>query len=246
MRDSELAIHGNGPPLVYVPGMDGTGLLFHRQIPLLQSRYRVATYRLRDAADTMDRLVDDLARIVDEVAPAGERAVIVGESFGGALAMSFALKHAERIDALVILNSFPWFRPRHRLHLAILALRLIPWRTMAVVRRLTAFRLHSRFTGRDGIRRFLELTRGTSRDGYVNRLRILTEYDIRERLGEIRVPTLFLAAERDHLVPAVEQARLMGSRVPGSRVQVLDGHGHICLIAPNLDLARILEDWRGG
>ena len=30
------------------------------------------------------------------------------------------------------------------------------------------------------------------------------------------------------------------------RLLVLEGHGHICLIAPNVNLGRILEEWRAG
>jgi pimeloyl-ACP methyl ester carboxylesterase len=90
----------------------------------------------------------------------------------------------------------------------------------------------------------MELTALASRDGYCNRLQVLTGYDVRHRLQEIRVPTLFLASDRDRLVPSVAQARYMAARVPGSRVRVLEGHGHICLIAPDIDLARILDDWQ--
>jgi len=55
---------------------------------------------------------------------------------------------------------------------------------------------------------------------------------------------LFLAADQDHLVPSVTQARLMAARVPNATVRVLEGHGHICLIAPDVDLAEILSSWR--
>lgn len=224
--------------------MDGTGRLFYRQVPLLAKRYRVASYPLRDDAPRMETLVEDLAQVVRAIAPTREPAVVVGESFGGTVALSFALAHPELVAALVVINSFPRFLPQLRLHLAIFALRVLPWETMPLVRRLTAFRMHSRFTHRAELRRFLELTAGTTRAGYLARLRILTRYDVRDRLGELRTPTLFLAAERDHLVPSVTQARYMAARVPGASLRVLDGHGHICLIAPNLDLERILREWR--
>ena len=128
--DARLALAGAGPPLVYVPGMDGTGELFYRQLPALTRRFRAATYRLRDAATQMQTLVDDLAAVLRAASPAGEPAVLVGESFGGTLALSFALAHPERVRALVILNSFPFFRPQHRLHLAIAGLALMPWGAM--------------------------------------------------------------------------------------------------------------------
>lgn len=45
-------------------------------------------------------------------------------------------------------------------------------------------------------------------------------------------------------MPSVTQARYMAERVAGAVVRVLDGHGHICLIVPDLDLGCILDEWR--
>jgi pimeloyl-ACP methyl ester carboxylesterase len=243
--DPSLSIVGTGQPVILVPGMDGTGLLFYRQVPLLARSYRVVTYALRDTAATMDVLVSDLARIVETVAPTERRAIIVGESFGGALALSFALAKPEQVSRLVILNSFPYFAPQRRLRLAAVGLGALPWGAMGLVRRLTAFRLHSPHTHRQEIDRFMELTARASRGGYINRLKLLMQYDVRHRLHELRAPTLFLAADRDHLVPSVAQARYMAARVPGSMLRVLEGHGHICLIAPDIDLEALLNESRG-
>lgn len=233
---------GEGPALVLVPGMDGTGRLFHRQAPRLARRYRVATYALRDDARSMADLVADLDRILDTVAPDRAPAVIVGESFGGGVALSFALAHPERTAAVVVINSFPWFHPQVRLRLAIAGVRLFPWNVMPIVRRITASRMHSSHTGGAEIQRFLRVTRETTREGYLNRLRILRRYDVRDRLREIRVPALFLAASEDHLVPSVEQSERMAAAVPGACLRVLEGHGHVCLIAPGVDLGEILDE----
>lgn len=243
MYAPRVRLVGNGPLLVLVPGMDGTGELFYRQVPLLARRYRVATYALREQAG-MDDLIADLAGIIASASP-GAGATVVGESFGGAVALSFAVAHPEMLDRLVVLNSFPRFRPQAQLQLAIGVLGALPfpWSVMSLVRRLTAFRLHSRHTHARDVRRFLELTAGTTREGYLHRLRVLLRYDIRDRLREIQAPTLFLASDRDHLVPAVAQARYMVERVPHATLRVLEGHGHICLIAPDLDLAAILAEW---
>jgi pimeloyl-ACP methyl ester carboxylesterase len=243
--DPAIAVVGDGPPLVYVPGMDGTGQLFYRQIPLLAPYYRVVTYALRDDAPGMAVLVEDLARVLARVAPAGEPAVLVGESFGGALTLSFALAHPARVRAAVVLNSFPRFLPQHRLWLARQALRTMPWGAMRLVRRLTTFRLHSRHTHRAEIRRFLELTRSTTRRGYLSRLRILADYDVRDRLGEVRAPALFLAADEDHLIPSVREGRRMAAGVPGATLRILQGHGHSCLLASDVNLAELLREWGG-
>jgi 3-oxoadipate enol-lactonase len=234
---------GEGPPLVFVPGMDGTGMLFYRQIPKLSQHFRVATYRLRDDAREMSTLIDDLAAVCAAASPDGEPAVLVGESFGGALALSFALAHPERVRALVILNSFPHFRPQLRLRLARVGIRLIPWGAMRLVRRVTAHRLHSPKTPRAELESFHRLTRATRKRGYLNRLGILTRYDVREALRSLRVPVLFLAADQDHLIPSVEQARLMASLAPRATLRVLMGHGHSCFLADDVDVDAMLRDW---
>ena len=240
--DPGLHVSGSGPLLLYVPGIDGTGKLFYRQRPSLEARFRVATYRLRESAATMEVLIDDLDQVLDAV-PDSSPTWLVGESFGGALAMSYALARPTSVHRLVILNSFPHFDPQFRLRLVILGLRVIPGPVMTWVRRLTAFRLHSRHTHRAEIKRFMRLTATTTRAGYLNRLRILRTYDVRARLADLAVPTLFLAADRDRLVPSVRQATIMRDLAPASTVHVLPGHGHICLIAPDLNLIDIIEPW---
>jgi pimeloyl-ACP methyl ester carboxylesterase len=242
--NSRISIRGSGPAIVLVPGMDGTGELFYRQVPLLQKSYTVATYALRDDAASMDVLADDLKKVIEQAAPATRRALVMAESFGGTVALATALKHPENVAGLIILNSFPFFAPQFRLRLAIAGVSLMPWGAMSAVRYVTALFMHSRRTHPAELKRFIELTSQTTRAGYRNRLKILQTYDVRDRLCEIGCPTLFLAAEQDHLIPSLSQARFMAARVPSSAVRVLSGHGHICLIAPDLNVAEILAEWQ--
>lgn len=228
-------------PLVLVPGIDGTGLLFYKQVPLLERRYAVTTIRLRDEVRAMDELVADLHQ---SVAAASDGPVtLLGESFGGALALSYALAHPERIGKLVILNSFAHFGSPARLWLGYHLLRATPWGMMRLVRQLNGRRMHSLGTDTEEIRRFLQLMQSTTREGYLSRLHILRDYDLREQLASLQAPVLYLAADRDVVVPSVEQARLMASLTPRGSLRVLEGHGHSCLIAPDLDLAAILDEW---
>jgi 3-oxoadipate enol-lactonase len=230
--------------LVLVPGIDGTGKLFYRQIPSLEGQFSVTTVSLRDDARTMDDLVGHLHDEVTRVAGNG-RVTLLGESFGGALTLSYAVAHPERIERLVILNSFAHFGSQARLWLGYHLLRATPWGMMRILRQLNAGRMHSPHTDREEIRRFHDLMRSATREGYLSRLRILRKYDIRKHLPTIAVPVLYLASDRDTLVPSVEQALLMSALTPGATMRVLEGHGHSCLIAPDMDLSSILGDWLG-
>ena len=88
----------------------------------------------RDSAKTMADLASDLDEILSVLASGGEPVTVFGESFGGTIALNYALERPERVAELVLLNTFPWFGPQRRLRLANLALRMTPWNPMPLVR----------------------------------------------------------------------------------------------------------------
>ncbi len=226
-----------------VPGIDGTGQLFYRQIPSLGRRFAVSTTPLRDDRRTMAELVADLDGHIATVAGPDTPVTLFGESFGGALVLSYALAHPDRVARLVVLNSFAHFDAGVRLWLGHQLLRVTPWSLVGVFRRLNASRMHSVNTERDEIRHYLALMRSATREGYIARMQILRSYDVRPQLPALTAPVLFLAADRDTLVPSIDQAKLMSTLTPAGSMRVLEGHGHSCMIAPDMDLATIMDEW---
>jgi pimeloyl-ACP methyl ester carboxylesterase len=241
--DPHLTIEGQGDPVVLVPGINGTGEVFFRQQPLLARSYRVAAYSLRDDPASMDVLIDDLSQVIGAVAPDTRQAILIAESFGGTIAMSLALADPARVRALVIVNSFSRYAPA-RLAMGRLLLAMLPWPLMKPLRRIAAFRLHSPHTPREEVRRFIAVTDRTAKIGYVHRMRLLRDYDVRPRLPGLSAPVLYLASDLDHLVPAVSEARLMAGLAPQSSVRILNRQGHVCLIAPDVDFCQLLDEWK--
>ncbi len=232
----------HAPTVVLVPGLDGTALLFYRQIPLLATRFNVVAFPLRDdPVHTMADLVAELRETIEQTA--GPEVILCGESFGGALAMSLALAHPDIVSGLVIVNSFPVIRRRVRLRAAPMLLRMFPWAAMPAVRRFTENRLHSPHTNAEDLREFHERSKSIGREGYIRRLELLGDYDIRTRLKELETPTLFLAGDRDRLLPSVFEARYMAARAPCAELHILRGYGHICLINHDLNLLDFIEPW---
>lgn len=244
LRDLRI---GGDPPIVLVPGIDGTALLFYRQQPLLSERFDTIAFPLPTesvSSMSMASLVSDLAALISEVS--NEGAVLLAESFGGALSMSVALEHPDLVRGLVIVNSFPYFDERLKLWAAPWLLRAMPWAAMPIVRRYTSDHLHSPHTNADDIAEFRERAKSIDRDSYIRRLQILQRFDIRERLHEITAPTLFLAGDRDRLLPSVRWAQFMHDRVPRSSVETLEGYGHVCLIDHDLDVSDYVIPWWAG
>ncbi len=108
----EYWVHGAGPLLVYIAGLDGTGELFFKQsrrLPVLQSPdIQVA----RGAGlFVYEDLADDVAALIS--ANSDTRATIVGESFGGTVALSFCSTSVDgrTADHREFLPSVPWPLP---------------------------------------------------------------------------------------------------------------------------------------
>jgi len=73
-------------------------------------------------------------------------------------------------------------------------------------------------------------------------LATLGEYDVRDRLAEIRVPTLILAGERDRQCTP-RQARVLADGIPGARLHVYAGVGHGVMRANPPGLADVLREF---
>jgi pimeloyl-ACP methyl ester carboxylesterase len=234
---------GSGPFLVYVAGLDGTGRLFFKQSSRLTSHYCVVTYRSREHGKfTYDDLTGDLAAIIRDLG--AQKATIVGESFGGTVALSFALLYPQMVEQLVVVNSFPRFRKRFTINLGI-RLSSGMFNTLWPLRR-AANRLGLAVDGvtSDDRERFWEAIRTVNPEAYTQRLRLIGELDLDSRLAEIRVPTLFVAGDRDLLVPSVKEARMMAARMPNARVKIVKGAGHACLLGNLVRLDELLGDSR--
>lgn len=242
MRSQNLAyrIEGSGPLLLFVAGIDGTGELFFKQAQHLTSSYRVAWFRLRDGGGfTYDDLADDCAAIVRDL---GERrATVVAESFGGAVAFSFALRHPQMVERLVIVNSFARFRNRLLIRTAARIAPQVPFKLVWYFRKLanSLGLLVDGVKGEDR-RRFFEVIRTVDHKGYARRLQLVADLDLEEKLTQIQAPTLFIAGDRDLLIRSVKEAHRMAARMPNASVKVLAGAGHACMLGDKLRLADFL------
>src|SRR6266404_2017560 len=131
----QYRVEGSGPLIVYVAGLDGTGQLFFKQSSLLELAHRVVTFRSRDTGPfTYDDLTDDLAAILRDLGES--KAIILGESFGGTVALNFALRYPQMVERLVVVNSFPRFRGRLRIRVAVALASGLPFRLLWPFRRL--------------------------------------------------------------------------------------------------------------
>jgi 3-oxoadipate enol-lactonase len=235
-------VEGSGPLLICIAGLDGTGQLFFKQTPQLTRSYRVVTFRSRDDGRfTYEDLSDDLAAIIRDLGQ--DQATILGESFGGTVALSFALRYPQMVNRLVVINSFPRFRKRFTIKLgAVLASGWSFHLFWPMRRAANTLGLLVDGVGRDDRRFFWKAIRTVSAQAYARRLQLIAELNIEDRLSEIQAPVLFIAGERDLLIPSVKEAQAMAERMPNATMKIIKGAGHACLMGNRVSLAELLAD----
>jgi pimeloyl-ACP methyl ester carboxylesterase len=223
-----------------IPGLDGTGRLYYRQVERLAERYRVLPWNFgTGGAFDHATLVAALAEATSEE-PAGSL-LVVGESFGGTVAIEFALAHPDRVGALALVNAFAHYRRRYRIRLACRLAPLLAWRGARAIKDLIAVRTLARESiGSEDLGRYLEVVRSVDRAGYCRRLELVRDVDLRARLGEIRARTVLFASGRDKIVPSLEEARFMAARIPNAELHEFPEAGHALLLTPGFLLADYL------
>ena len=200
--------HGTGPALLLVPGLGADTRLFGGITGSLATTYQVIVFDPRGAGRsdkppgpyTIQQMANDAVGLLDLLGI--ERAVVVGYSMGGRIALSLVLDHPTRVRRLVLAATSASTPP-----------------TRVFSRRWLALEVLSRLPT-PGDRQ--------PRWAWECQRRASTAYDVSARLGEIAVPTLILHGQRDHMTPpawAVEMHRA----IPGSTLVEVPG-GHLSLV----------------
>lgn len=228
---------GAGQPVLLIHGLGGSSRDWALQAPAFAAQYEVITVDMRGhgrSAKPRQRyriagFAADLAGLLDglNAAPAH----VVGLSLGGMVALELALSYPALVRSLVVVNSGPRAPAgtlRERLGLI-----------ATYVRRVATVRLF-------GMRRMGEVLAGqllpepeqaplrqrliahwaeNDPRAYLAALRAIGGWDVTARLGELRCPTLVVAAELDYTPVTFKQA--YAARIPRAELVVIDGSRHL-------------------
>jgi poly(3-hydroxyalkanoate) depolymerase len=230
--------HGNGPPLLLLTGI---GANLDMWAPI-ERRFEGRELIAFDAPGSggsqrppLPRRMGGLADLTRELMDvlAIDRADVLGYSFGGALAQELARRAPERVRKLVLCATGPGLggmppRPMAALMLATPARYYHP-KLLA----LTLPHVAGGRTKRDpavlaehaGAR----LSRPPDPLGYAFQLYAAAGWTSLPWLHRIEHPTLIVAGDDDPAVP-LTNARMLAKRIPGARLHVIRGGGHLFLL----------------
>jgi pimeloyl-ACP methyl ester carboxylesterase len=173
-----------------------------------------------------------------------ERAVVVGNSMGGFVGAELAIRYGTRVDKLVLVSAAGLSIEHQRHETVLKTLRLVDdvlkmgsgWlaaKSDGLARRPRSrkaiFNIVAAHPERLPGPLVAEQLRGSGKPGFVDALDALSDYPIRDRLSEIRAPTLVVWGAKDQLVP-VRDAWEFGDLIPDSRVVVYEDTGHVAML----------------
>ena len=255
-RDIHVKTVGQGPDIVLVHGASGSMRDFTFElVDRLSDRYRVTTVDRpglgwSERADGFGGLWSsasespkDQARVLRQAVLAAEvrNPILLGHSFGGAIALAWALEHPEDTAALVLLGaaSNPW-PGRLGLYYRLTSTRI---GRLTVIPLLTAFTPQSVInsttasifapqTAPEGyLRHFgpeMTLRRATMRANvqHVNSLRPYIA-EMSKRYPTLQLPVEILHGTEDTTVPMDVHSEPLSRQIPGAVLTRLQGVGHM-------------------
>lgn len=252
IRDVSLYVEviGHGEPLLLMhggPGLDHVSLTPFRE---LVDRHTIVLYDHRCngrstgapvTSMTWENLAADADALREELG--FERWAVLGHSFGGHVALEYALRYPERVSRLVLLDTAGDARWSQENAPEVLAGRGFNPKTVAVARRFYDGRIAPKDFVRAAIRllpaydhefSLVRLGREMLEGGWRMKARpdalvfggqMMRGWSVMDRLGEIHVPTLVIAGHDDFLFPPESQA-LLAAGIPNARLRIIERAGH--------------------
>lgn len=226
--------------LLYLPGLDGTGKLLHRQPALHRTYHVVCEAYPQDRSTTYEELAAAAETHLEE-AGGGRPGIILAESFGGAVGLTLTLKRPDLVERLVLINTFAYFPSRWIIRLAG---RLGAWLpgtpSHPATRRMRGLFFFSRDIPPRERDEWWERTAGVPMRAFGLRFRMIAGLDLRPRLHEIATPALVLSAPDDRVVPPAAGREL--ARMLPRAYFIEPCVGHAAMIHPSIDVTRLLAE----
>ncbi len=241
--------HGDGPDLVLLHGWAMHSGVFAPLTRELADRYRLHLVDLPGHGYSRERdggfdPVECARRIADHVPPA----LWIGWSLGGIVALHAALQRPAAVRALALIATNPRFvvgadwphGVAHEVFVQFAAGLRGDYR--ATIERFLALEAHGSQHARDELRELKAhvFERGEpSADVLCGGLDVLDHTDLRHRLGDLSMPSLWIAGRRDRLVPPAAMHWAAGHCRAGDVLELNSGHapflGHAAAIAAAID-----------
>jgi pimeloyl-ACP methyl ester carboxylesterase len=230
---------GSGPPLLLIMGMSGTAL--HWGVPfleLLRRDFEVIAYDHRgvgassrlEGPITISQMAEDASGLLSGLEI--DSAHVLGISMGGMIAQELALAHPEQLRTLTL--GCTYCGGAESVQASPDVLQRLAESVMSGDRERalrTAWEINvsrAKAEDADAYAEFHAIAerRAVAVPVLMAQLQACAAHDASDRLSDLRTPTLVVHGTDDELLP-VENGQQIARLIPGSRLEIFDGVGHM-------------------
>lgn len=242
------AQEGSGDPLLLIPGLGMDHSYYKLATPRLAKQATIYAIDPRGIGKStkspppysVEAWADDFAQVIDALGFGPIH--VLGSSLGGAMALALAVRHQAKVRSLIVVGGFSELDRATELNFR-LRLRLIDRLGLSdeVADYMGLWTLTRKFINTDAGYALMRANQTNIRNNSTELYRSFVESLLRwgrcqpgqenepkftDQLHTIRVPTLVMTSDNDHLIPA-ELSDLIADRIKTAKLAVLPGAGHI-------------------
>lgn len=236
---------GRGQPVILLHGLGASKETWWAILPTLAARFHVyAIDQIGFGQSDKPALDYKIATFVDFLdgflaSQHLPRAILIGNSLGGWVALAFAVQHPEKLDRLVLVDSagLPWLHPP--------PVDLNP-ASLAATRALLEALFYDQALVSDSVVRQVFADHLRNNDGYTVQ-RALTGFGAQfmdKALGTLHVPTLVVWGQDDVLIPVAAGEQLRDG-IAGAMLDVIPRCGHLPQVEKPVELTRAVMAFLG-
>jgi proline iminopeptidase len=192
-----------------------------------------------------------------------DRMILLGHGFGGYVAQEYALRHADRLDGLVLASTGPAFD--YESAMASVAVRATPEQLAALQGGLgtapggktpddQAFRrawtsvlplYFAHYRAQIGAAMDARTSYSAAAFAF-GMTRCLPTWSVADRLGKMRTPTLVLSGGQDWMNPVAKGGQQLAAGIPGAKHIVFEESGHFPFIEEQHAFLGAVRAWLTG
>jgi len=248
-------VHGEGPPLALISGLNGIGAFWKPHLDALARNYTVILHDHRGTGQSspsridysVEQMAGDLIELLDHLKIG--KADMVGHSTGGAICQVLGIDWPERVARLVLSATWTaadgYFRRLFELRADVLR-AMGPegyLRTSLMFMRPPAWIRDHDATQSEELAAMA--ANFPAPEVMLSRIAALLAFDRRADLGRISAPTLIVAARDDMVTPFYFSEELAGL-IPGAETAILETGGHFFPISAAGAFRRVLLEFLEG
>ena len=217
-------------PLLFLHGVGGGHHAWERQLPWFgglgypSHAWDQPGYGHSPSVDPYDleQITAALARLIESLGD--EPVVLIGHSMGGLIAQEAYVRYPKRIRALALCFTSPAFAGGSSdFTQQFIAARIGPLDQGKSMAEIAAQLIP---TMGSNSRLAEQIMASVPPETYRKAVQLLTTFDRRKELADIKVPTLLVAGSDDKTAPPAMMER-MAQKIPGSEYVLLEGCGHL-------------------